>query len=75
MRLSPNEWPNVGLGATRLLCLYVKVLYIYIYNTWANIYLYIYNIYIYKSLTHNPKVYDFTNWLNKNLNQCILMSL
>ena len=70
MRLSPNEWPNVGLGATRLLCLYVKVLYIYIYiyNTWAN-------IYIYKSLTHNPKVYDFTNWLNKNLNQCILMSL
>ena len=39
------------------------------------IYIYIYNIYIYKRLTHNPKVYDFTSWLNKNLNQCILMSL
>ena len=75
MRLSPNEWPNVGLGATRRLCLYVKVLYIYIYITHEQIYIYIYIIYIYKSLTHNPKVYDFTNWLNKNLNQCILMSL
>ena len=73
MRLSPNEWPNVGLRATKLLCLYVKVLYIYI--THEQIYIYNIYIYIYKSLTHNPKVYDFTNWLNKNLNQCILMSL
>ena len=30
---------------------------------------------IYIKKYQNPKVYDFVSWLNKNLNQCILMSL